>query len=212
MKALVFLFLLFLGISHAQADPVRIRESYCSDASLSQIQSALTQYSSYSSQPGADYRIALLGKDLSLIRMIKSQSRLREDGQVSDVWIVMQPAIVEEAALYPRFLLECKGQKVRTNMFEHRCFQQNHRQHFGLRSLEMNVQVIEGSKKCKASQTLVELTVNMEGEPNDISQIKGAVLKGAGVLEPLISPLFNVDQFFRNYFENLYDKWMRSIR
>lgn len=202
------------GLFTAQARAAVIERHYCAPTTLDQGKQLLQNYDGYVSLPGSDYKVRLLGNDLSLVRMIKSQSKAADHLPASTrkyVWIVMQPAMVDDAKLYPRFLMDCKINDLSDTSIRQRCTQVNTKQHFGLDVLVIDILAKSDSPRCKKGSVDFDVRIQIEGNKNDIGAIKSAVLKSAGLLEPLLSALFDEEAFFSNYFENLYEKWVKSL-
>lgn len=198
----------------AFAGETSISEHHCAPASIQNVHTLFTRYNDYSRMPGAAYTVNLAGVDVELIRMVKSQAKLvSSTGQDSrnNVWMVLQPALVEEGTLYPRFLLDCSVKWTGANRFDQLCALQKDKQHFGLDDLRMSVRVIQGEKGCGANQSGIQIDVKMVSNPVHVERIKAGALGAAGVLAPLLSVLFDEDSFFREYFHYIYGEWIKTL-
>ncbi len=214
-----FLLSMFLAaqLTHgvrAVAGETSISEHHCAPASIQGVHTLFTKYNEYSRMPGAAYTVDLAGVEVELIRMVKSQAKLvSSTGKDSrnNVWMVLQPALVEDGALYPRFLLDCGVKWTGSNRFDQLCTLQKDKQHFGLDDLKMSVRAIQGEKGCGANQTGIQIDVKMVSNPAHVERIKTGALGAAGVLAPLLSVLFDEDSFFREYFSFIYGEWIKTL-
>ena len=191
-----------------------IHEHHCVDSGIEKVNQLLTRYNDYSSMDGAKYSVSLAGSEVDLIQMIKSQSKLinaTESQNENLVWIVLQPALIDDAKLYPRFLLNCKITWNARNSFNQICSLQKDKQHFGLSDVRINIMTKSQDALCKVGSTGIKIDISIEGNSNEINQIKKATLGPAGILAPLVSALFDEDAFFRSYFRNLYDHWTKTL-
>lgn len=208
MTALWIAISLALGSSSAQT--TKIHDHRCVNAEPTEVKTLFTRYSDYSTLPGAAHSVSLMGSSLDLIKMIKSQSKeVSQTDSTSEhwVWLVLKPALLEDAALYPRFLLNCRVSG-NSNGFKQTCSLMKDKQRFGLNHLEIAITVSDADSLCKTGKTGIDVSIQIEGNSTEIARIKKAVLEPAGILAPLISVFFDEDQFFRSYFANIYGKWM----
>lgn len=204
---------LLLG-SLSQAGETSISEHHCAPASIQSVHALFTKYNEYSRMPGAVYSVNLAGVDVDLIRMTKSQAKPVSSSGLDSrnlVWMVLQPALVDDGNLYPRFLLDCTVKWTGNTRFDQGCALQKDKQHFGLDDLKMNVRVIQGEKGCGQNQSGIQIDVRMVSNPRQVEQIKEGALGAAGVLAPLISVLFDEDSFFREYFHFIYGEWLKTL-
>jgi hypothetical protein len=216
MNKLWSLSLLALSLFTVSRDAraVEIAEHHCVGAGVDAVHSLFTRYSEYATMPGAAYSVGLAGTKIDLIKMIKSQSKLvSQSGRDSRnfVWVVLQPALVEDSKVYPRFLLDCSVAWSDTSSFKQNCEMQKEKQHYGLDDLTIAIEVKEGDSACKMRETGIRLRISITGNPKEIAEIKKATLAPAGILAPLISALFDENAFFRNYFRNIYDEWIKTL-
>jgi hypothetical protein len=212
-SSLRFLIPLFL-ISILPAHAVEIAEHHCVDAKPEAVHTLFTRYGDYATMPGSAYTVGLAGAQVDLIRMIKSQAKkVSESGRDSRnyVWIVLQPALVENSSVYPRFLLDCAVNWTDAASFKQNCGLMKEKQHYGLDDLSIAIDVKQGDASCKPHETGIRLRISIVGNDREIAEIKKATLAPAGILAPLISALFNEDAFFRNYFRNIYDEWIKTL-
>jgi hypothetical protein len=196
------------------ARAVEIAEHHCVEARANAVHTLFTRYSDYATMPGSAYTVGLAGAKVDLIKMIKSQAKkVSESGRDSKnlVWIVLQPALVEDSKVYPRFLLDCAVSWTDVSAFKQNCALQKDKQHYGLDDLTIAIEVKEQDSTCKPHETGIRLRINITGNEKEIAEIKKATLAPAGMLAPLISALFNEDAFFRNYFRNIYDEWIKTL-
>ncbi len=191
-----------------------IHEHHCVDSGIEKVHQLLTRYSEYSTMNGSKYSVSLAGTEVDLIQMIKSQAKpITSTEAMSEnlVWLVLQPALIDNAKLYPRFLLDCKVNWSARNSFTQKCTLQKDKQHFGLSDLTINLLIQTQDPLCKAGSTGMKMDFRIDGNSDEIDQIKKATLGPAGILSPLISTFFDEDAFFRNYFSHLYDQWTKSL-
>lgn len=213
-KGLLLSWLLPFSILATEARAVEIAEHHCVEARIDAVHTLFTRYPDYATMPGSAYTVGLAGAKIDLIKMIKSQAkRVSESGRDTKnlVWIVLQPALVEDSKFYPRFLLDCSVNWNDVSSFKQNCALQKEKQHYGLDDLTIAIDVKEQDTACKPHETGIRLRINITGNNKEISEIKKATLAPAGVLAPLISALFDEDAFFRNYFRNIYDKWIKTL-
>ena len=210
---LVLTLFIFSG-SKSHAGETSISEHHCAPAAVQGVHTLFTRYNDYSRMPGAAYSVNLAGVDVDLIRMVKSQAKpVSTTGRDSRnlVWMVLQPALVEDGNLYPRFLLDCTVKWKGESRFDQICALQKDKQHFGLDDLTMSVRVIQGEKGCPSNQSGIQIDVKMVSNPGQIERIKEGALGPAGMLAPLISVLFDEDSFFRDYFHFIYGEWIKTL-
>jgi hypothetical protein len=213
-KGMLWSWLLTLSILTLEARAVEIAEHHCVEARSSAVHTLFTRYSDYATMQGSAYSVGLAGTKIDLIKMIKSQAKkVSETGRDSKnlVWIVLQPALVEDSKVYPRFLLECSVAWSDLTSFKQNCALQKDKQHYGLDDLTIAIEVKEQDTSCKAHETGIRLRINIIGDNKEIAEIKKATLAPAGILAPLISALFDEEAFFRNYFRNIYDEWIKTL-
>lgn len=206
----VFALAIILGSASAQA--IEVKKAFCINSDPNRIYQQLVDYASYASKDASDYRLSLGVESVSLVKMVKSQARKRSgDSEIYDVWIVMQPAVTDQSAVYPRFLLECITSRKSDRGFSHRCVQQNQKQHFGLNAFTAVVEVQASGPGCKENQSRLDLAVSIDPNASEIAMIKREVLKDAGVLSGVLAPLFDVDSFMRRFFEHFYTGLIREM-
>jgi hypothetical protein len=213
-KTLLVSWLLPFSLLAADARAVEIAEHHCVDARINAVHTLFTRYADYATMPGSAYTVGLAGAKIDLIKMIKSQAKkISETGRDSKnlVWVVLQPALVEDSKVYPRFLLDCSVAWNDLTSFKQNCALQKDKQHYGLDDLTIAIDVKEQDTSCKPHETGIRLRINITGNNKEIAEIKKATLAPAGVLAPLISALFDEDAFFRNYFRNIYDEWIKTL-
>jgi len=213
-KSLILSWLLPLSLLSLDARAVEIAEHHCVEARTNSVHTLFTRYPDYATMPGSAYTVGLAGAKIDLIKMIKSQAKkVSESGRDSKnlVWIVLQPALVEDSKVYPRFLLDCSVNWSDLTSFKQNCALQKDKQHYGLDDLTIAIDVKEQDSTCKAHETGIRLRINITGNNKEIAEIKKATLAPAGVLAPLISALFDEEAFFRNYFRNIYDEWIKTL-
>ena len=128
MKLLISFFsiLLFLPFSSFSTE---IHEHHCVESGIEKVYQLLSGYDEYANMKGSKYSVSLAGAEVDLIQMIKSQTRKLKlaNSQSEDlVWIVLQPALINDAKLYPRFLLDCKMNWIDANSFDQNCKEDNY--------------------------------------------------------------------------------------
>jgi len=207
-------FILLIILNPLSSFSTEIHEHHCVDSGVDKIYQLLTRYSDYTTMEGSKYSVNLAGAEVDLIQMIKSQSKLliSTQSQREDlVWLVLQPALINDAKLYPRFLLNCKVEQTGSTSFEQVCLLQKEKQHFGLSDLIIKIHANSSDLLCKTGNTGIKIDIEIQGNSIEIDQIKKATLGPAGILAPLVSTLFDEDAFFRSYFRNLYHHWTKSL-
>ena len=199
----------------APVEAAQISEHHCVKASVDQVYGLFTRYDQYSKMRGAEYQVGMAGVNVTLISMVKSQAKVvsqnGRDGETL-VWIVLQPALVSDASLYPRFLLDCKVKGAGPDAFSQECLMQKDKQHFGLDDLQIRIGVNARDSRCTQGQSGIQIDVGLAGNPGQIDQIKRSSLGAAGMLAPVLGALFDEDAFFRSYFSYIYGEWMKTLQ
>ena len=193
----------------AHASVVTIEEHHCVSASAAKTFQFLTDYNTYSSRPGAVYKI--IGVDA--LKLTKSQRQsIKNDSTSRDdyLWLVLQPLNLTDGKLYPRFLLRCNASWSNSTDFTQTCEMQKDKQHFGLDDFSLSVQASAQDSQC-SSGTGIQLQVILNGNSSDIQKIKDQAFKIAGPLAPMMDQLFNEESFFRSYYENTFKVWMKVL-
>jgi hypothetical protein len=211
-KIVVLILCAFFSSTRSQATV--ITEHQCVDSSPKAVHKLFTQYDQYSKLPGAEYSVSLAGVEVPLMHWVKSQAKLISESATQSenyVWTVLQPVNLTDSTLYPRFLLDCKVEWQGQSGFRQICSLMKDKQHFALDDFQIRVEAATGSSKCKANETGIDIHIELIANSKQVGQIKSAVLAPAGILAPLIEPLFNEEAFFKNYFHYVYGEWMKSL-
>ena len=214
MKLKFSILTLALSFFASRSDATVITEHQCVDSTPKAVHQLFTQYDQYSKLPGAQYSVSLAGVEVPLMRWVKSQAKVISESSTQSenyVWTVLQPVNLTDASLYPRFLLDCKVEWQGQSGFRQLCSMMKDKQHFALDDLRIRVDAATGSSKCKASETGIDIEIELIANSKQVGQIKSVVLAPAGILAPLIEPLFNEEAFFKNYFHFVYGEWMKSL-
>ena len=202
------------GFTGSVAMATHISEKQCVGSDTKAVHGVFTKYDQYSKMPGAEYSVSLAGVEMPLMRWVKSQAKVvSESASASEVyvWTVLQPVNLTQSSLYPRFLLDCKVEWQGQGGLRQDCSMLKDKQHFALDDILIRVDVSRGAQGCKTSETGISIEIDLVANPSQVAQIKSAVLAPAGLLAPLIEPLFNEEAFFRNYFNFVYGEWMKQL-
>jgi len=205
---------LISGFAASNAMATHISEKQCVGSDPKAVHGVFTKYDQYSKMPGSEYSMSLAGVDVPLMRWVKSQAKMvSESASASEayVWTVLQPVNLTESRLYPRFLLDCKVEWQGQGGFRQTCSMMKDKQHFALDDLRIAVEVSRATRGCKSSETGISIEIDLSANSSEVAQIKNAVLAPAGMLAPLIEPLFNEEAFFKNYFNFVYGEWMKQL-
>lgn len=196
--------------SQAISTPVIFGDHFCVQGDVAALSQKLLQFDQYSKIPATQYSVKLLNAEIPLLRMVKSQYKKIENGFQTNylVWLVLQPTNLEDASQYPRFLLSCNPQSFGSS-FQMNCQLQKDKQHYGLEDLNISIQMMQGlasakTGECSEHEVSMQVQISIQSNASEVLNIKQAVLKPAGPLGSLLEPLFNEQEFFKNYFLNLY--------
>lgn len=210
MKNLLSLIAIFAS-STSFASTSEFNKQECVKSDLNTIQTLFTRYNDYATMPGSNYSIDLAGVNFPMLKMTKSQSKQVSSNE-SMVWIVLQPTNLTDAALYPKFLLNCKIDRNQSQQyFKQVCKLVQDKPHFGIQDMNIEVYSNRNSKNCKSDETNLYIAVKINTNSNEVAKIKTKVLEPAGPLAPVISDLFNESIFFQNYFDYLYTEWFKTL-
>jgi hypothetical protein len=197
----------------AQGASVVIRDKRCLSASPARVHDVVVGYDRYSATPGAKYSVPVpLVGSMPMLAMIKSQSRFltnNASGTDANVWVVLQPSTLSQAAYYPRFLIRCTSTP-RGAGFQHVCREQRNVQHYGMDDFESTLDVVGGASEC-GGKTLMTYELRLTSNDREVSEIKDAVLAPAGPLAAVIGGFFDEESFFRNYYLNFYNGWVSTL-
>ena len=213
-KLLMILLTAFLS-EFAQASTVTIADHRCVNAPVDQVVKAVTDYSHYSQIPEAT--LSMLG--MTIMKMTKSQE-IRKDANRSDdsiVYIELRPLNFgdDKKDLFPRFFIRCKVTEF-AGSAHHECHSLtsadladygrpgNAPAPFGLAHFDSDLQIDGVSSACGAGQS--QITYNLAMEPNDSDVNKILSSSGLGALS------LPQDQFFKAYYQNFYNGWVKTIQ
>jgi hypothetical protein len=214
MKLAAFLSLIFIT-SVARASTVVIDDKRCVSADAKLVHKSITAYENYSSLPGASFKIKLkrIGT-VTLLSMEKSQLKMKvstESGTDANVWVVLRPMEVEDGAYYPKFLIHCTSTVDAADHFTHGCQLAKDKLHYGLDDFQSTLTAAQGSRECPAGQTYLDYRLVLVANEKHVEQIKAKAVEPYGVLGYIVALLFDEEAFFRDYYRNFYEGWVKSL-
>jgi hypothetical protein len=156
---------------------------------------------------------------IQIVDMIKSQSRFSKNdatGTDAMIYVVMQPvpfANTTDASVYPRFILNCVSKFNSEKTFVHKCAMDTTKLHYGLDDFQSDLLVTENAPNCPQGQQELVYTLTLYSNAKDVAEIKERVIQYyTEVSRPVVDSLFNETDFFKNYYVQFYDEWVKSIR
>lgn len=213
---LILTALALLQGSLALATPTVIAEKNCVSASIARAHSTITDYDNYSKIPGATYEMKFPGfKPITMLRMDKSQGKfftITASETNAYVWVVMQPTNLSDSRYYPQFLLHCTSSFVTETKMVHRCNMVKTAKHYGLQDFRSVLTVTTGSNHCAPDQTFLDYELVLDSNPAEVNEIKREVIRPMGmIVGGLVDAIFQEEAFFKGYYKNFYESWVKSL-
>ncbi|MFN8369686.1 MAG: hypothetical protein U0T83_03570 [Bacteriovoracaceae bacterium] len=213
----------FLSLN-AFAKMTVIEDQKCLDVTSDLVGKALVDYGSYKNIDNQlKYDIEVLGLQLRFIDMIKSEPyTIMNNGEVSKtiVQFVFQALNLTKSELFPHFHLLCLTNAKTVGRFAQKCdliesYDKNGANiklpRFAMKNFSSLIVAQDNSPSCPKGKTLLNYKVNIDTDDSEVYKIKMEVSMGFSPIARIIDKIFDESTFFRNYYVNFYEAWIKQL-
>ncbi len=201
-----------------------IEDQKCLDVTSDLVGKALLDYGTYKNTDNQlKFDIEVLGLQLRFVDMIKSEAYpIMNNGEVSKtiVQFVFQALNLTKSELFPHFHLLCLTNAKTAGRFAQKCdLIENYEKNgatlklprFAMKNFTSLIVAQDNAPACPKGKTLLTYKVNIDTDDAEVFKIKTEVSMGFTPLARIIDKIFDESTFFRTYYVNFYDAWIKQL-